>query len=278
MEPGQDGITLFLCGDVMLGRGIDQIMHYPSDPTLYESYVTSALGYVELAERAHGPIPRDCPSTMFGVTRLATSTPRARGAHHQPRDEHHDKHAPGAEGHQLQDAPGQRSLPQGGHVDCCVLANNHVLDWGAKRVCLKPYRYCSGKVLPLPGRGPIARKPKNPSTIALPEGARRSRVRPWSQPRAAFRVMGGEARPARRKAASRSIARDRKPDCRAHSCYAEARRPRRRLHPLGLELGLPRPRGAARVRSCADRCRRLRSLPRSLVTPSATRSRSTRDG
>ena len=53
MEPGQDGITLFLCGDVMLGRGIDQIMHCPSDPTLYESYVTSALGYVELAERAH---------------------------------------------------------------------------------------------------------------------------------------------------------------------------------------------------------------------------------
>ena len=50
MAAGQDCITLFLCADVMLGRGIDQIMPHPSDPTLYEAYVTSALGYVRLAE------------------------------------------------------------------------------------------------------------------------------------------------------------------------------------------------------------------------------------
>jgi poly-gamma-glutamate capsule biosynthesis protein CapA/YwtB (metallophosphatase superfamily) len=29
-------IGLFLCGDVMLGRGIDQIFPYPSDPRLYD--------------------------------------------------------------------------------------------------------------------------------------------------------------------------------------------------------------------------------------------------
>ena len=39
-------LNLFLCGDVMLGRGIDQIMQYKNDPTLYESYLKSAVDYV----------------------------------------------------------------------------------------------------------------------------------------------------------------------------------------------------------------------------------------
>ena len=51
-------ITVFLAGDVMTGRGIDQILPHPGDPTLFEDYVKDAKGYVELAERASGPIPR----------------------------------------------------------------------------------------------------------------------------------------------------------------------------------------------------------------------------
>ena len=31
-----DAITLFLCGDVMTGRGIDQVLPHPADPSLYE--------------------------------------------------------------------------------------------------------------------------------------------------------------------------------------------------------------------------------------------------
>lgn len=50
-------ITLFLCGDVMLGRGIDQALPYPSDPDIYESYVQSAMGYLKLAQKKNGPIP-----------------------------------------------------------------------------------------------------------------------------------------------------------------------------------------------------------------------------
>jgi poly-gamma-glutamate capsule biosynthesis protein CapA/YwtB (metallophosphatase superfamily) len=61
------GMMLFLCGDVMLGRGIDQIMAHPSDPSLYEPYVASALGYVGLAEDAHGAIPRGvAPDYVWG--------------------------------------------------------------------------------------------------------------------------------------------------------------------------------------------------------------------
>lgn len=50
-------ITLFLCGDVMTGRGIDQILPHPSSPEIYEPYMTSARGYVQLAEKANGPVP-----------------------------------------------------------------------------------------------------------------------------------------------------------------------------------------------------------------------------
>ena len=42
----------FLCGDVMTGRGIDQIMAHPSDAILYEPSITSAVDYVGLAEAA----------------------------------------------------------------------------------------------------------------------------------------------------------------------------------------------------------------------------------
>ena len=51
-------VLLFLCGDVMLGRGIDQILARPGDPHLHEPLVHSAIEYVELAEAANGPIPR----------------------------------------------------------------------------------------------------------------------------------------------------------------------------------------------------------------------------
>jgi poly-gamma-glutamate capsule biosynthesis protein CapA/YwtB (metallophosphatase superfamily) len=51
-------LRLFFCGDVMTGRGVDQTLPHPVDPVLYEPYVHDAREYVELAENAHGPIPR----------------------------------------------------------------------------------------------------------------------------------------------------------------------------------------------------------------------------
>ena len=51
-------LTVFLCGDVMTGRGVDQVLPHPGDPELRESYVDDARAYVDLAERANGPIPR----------------------------------------------------------------------------------------------------------------------------------------------------------------------------------------------------------------------------
>lgn len=55
----RDGlVTMFLCGDVMLGRGVDQILPHPGDPTLHEGHVRDARIYVELAEAVNGPVPR----------------------------------------------------------------------------------------------------------------------------------------------------------------------------------------------------------------------------
>ena len=51
-------INIFLSGDVMTGRGIDQVLPHPSDPRVHEPYVKNALRYVELAEDLNGPIPR----------------------------------------------------------------------------------------------------------------------------------------------------------------------------------------------------------------------------
>ena len=51
-------MTLFLCGDVMTGRGVDQILPHPSGRQTFEPYVQDAREYVEVAESRHGPIAK----------------------------------------------------------------------------------------------------------------------------------------------------------------------------------------------------------------------------
>ncbi len=60
-------VRLLLLGDVMTGRGIDQIQRHPGHPRLYEGFVKSALEYVAIAEQANGPIPRSVdPTYVWG--------------------------------------------------------------------------------------------------------------------------------------------------------------------------------------------------------------------
>ena len=67
-QQAQAPLRLFLCGDVMTGRGVDQILPRPCEPTLHESYTESAIDYVQLAEAANGPIPRRVdPSYIWGA-------------------------------------------------------------------------------------------------------------------------------------------------------------------------------------------------------------------
>ena len=49
MASVENPLSLFLLGDVMPARGIDQILPHPCDPRLYEDYVHDARDYVVLA-------------------------------------------------------------------------------------------------------------------------------------------------------------------------------------------------------------------------------------
>lgn len=44
-DPSSDSklVSVFTCGDVMTGRGIDQVLPHPSDPRIYEPYMQSRV-------------------------------------------------------------------------------------------------------------------------------------------------------------------------------------------------------------------------------------------
>jgi len=128
----ENELTLFLCGDVMLGRGIDQILARPSDPQLHESYVRSALGYVELAEATCGRLPRRvAPAYVWGdmPAEFAAARPDLRVINLETAVTASDDAWPG-KGIHYRMHPANIDVLTAANVDCCVLANNHVLDWG----------------------------------------------------------------------------------------------------------------------------------------------------
>jgi poly-gamma-glutamate synthesis protein (capsule biosynthesis protein) len=131
-EAGAQGMTLFLCGDIMTGRGIDQVLPHPGDPVLHEGYATSALDYVTLAERANGPIPRPAEfAYVWGdaLTEWARIAPDLRIVNLETAVTTRDDWQRGKGIHYRMNPANVPCLTAAG-IDCCVLANNHVLDWG----------------------------------------------------------------------------------------------------------------------------------------------------
>jgi poly-gamma-glutamate synthesis protein (capsule biosynthesis protein) len=125
-------ITLFMCGDVMTGRGIDQILPHPSYPLIYESYMRNARGYVEIAEQASGPIKRPVSfSYIWGdalmefervapdlkMINLETSVTKSED-YWEWKSIHYRMH------------PDNIHCITSANIDYCSLANNHILDWG----------------------------------------------------------------------------------------------------------------------------------------------------
>lgn len=122
-------ITLMLSGDVMLGRGIDQILLHPSPPVLYEDYVRSALDYVALAERANGSIPRPASfSYVWGDALDELTQPDLRIVNLEMAITRSEQPAPKGINYRMN--PANLACLKAAGIDCCVLANNHVLDWG----------------------------------------------------------------------------------------------------------------------------------------------------
>ncbi|MBC5774632.1 CapA family protein [Pontibacter sp. KCTC 32443] len=124
-------IVLFLCGDVMIGRGIDQVMPDSVDPQIYESYAKDARDYVRLAERKNGKIPKPVDYRyIWGdalqvwqqvkpdlkIINLETSIT----LHNTPWPEKEVQYRMHPENVQVLTAAS---------IDFCSLANNHTLDW-----------------------------------------------------------------------------------------------------------------------------------------------------
>ena len=124
-------VRIFLCGDVMAGRGIDQMLPHPCDPQLHEDYATSALHYVRLAERSAGPIPRNvAPSYVWGAAldEFNRTRPDVRIINLETSITRSEDYAPKGINYRMSSENAQCLAAAG--IDCCVLANNHVLDWG----------------------------------------------------------------------------------------------------------------------------------------------------
>lgn len=133
-DPSGSGVTtikLMLAGDVMTGRGLDQIMRSPSPPVLFEDYVKSATRYVELAELRNGAIPRPVsPDYVWGsaLATLAELRPDVRIANLETAVTQSDDVQPKGINYRMH--PGNVACLKALQLDCCSLANNHVLDWG----------------------------------------------------------------------------------------------------------------------------------------------------
>jgi poly-gamma-glutamate synthesis protein (capsule biosynthesis protein) len=127
-----DSLTLLLRGDIMLGRGIDQILPNPGELQLFEPYASSAATYVELAERATGPIPKPASfAYVWGdaLAELERVRPDARIVNLETAVTVSSDPWPEKRIHYRMH-PANVPCLTAAKIDCCVLANNHVLDWG----------------------------------------------------------------------------------------------------------------------------------------------------
>lgn len=162
-------ITVWMCGDVMTGRGIDQILPHPSDPTLYEPYMRSALGYVALAEQTSGPISKPVDfAYIWGdlLEELQHEGPAVRVANLETAITTSDDYWQGKGIHYRMHPANLPCLSVAG-FDCCSLANNHVLDWGYWGLLETIEGLRSANIQPA-GAGLNAEEAAAPAMIAVP--------------------------------------------------------------------------------------------------------------
>ncbi|MFB0515393.1 MAG: CapA family protein [Candidatus Neomarinimicrobiota bacterium] len=123
---------MFMCGDVMTGRGIDQVLPHPCDPRIYESYMRSSRGYVELAERANGPIQQPVDFAYIwgdALEELDRVKPDVRIINLETSVTKSNDYWKG-KGINYRMHPENIPCLTAAGIDYCSLANNHILDWG----------------------------------------------------------------------------------------------------------------------------------------------------
>ncbi len=175
-------VRLFLCGDVMIGRGVDQILPSPCPPKLYEEYVSSAEDYVRLAEAASGPIPRPVEySYVWGVAlaELEAHAPDARIVNLETSVTRSEAAEPKAINYRV--SPQNAECLRVAGFDCCALANNHVLDWGPSGL-LETLDMLERLGIAVTGAGRALGEAQRPAIIEIPSKGRRVVVLSFALP------------------------------------------------------------------------------------------------
>ncbi len=169
-----DGLmTLFLCGDVMLGRGVDQILPRPGDPELREGHVSDARSYVRLAERVSGPIPHPVSFAWpwgDALEVLDQAAPDVRVVNLETSVTRSSDFAPGKGIHYRMN-PGNVASLATVRPDACALANNHVLDLGRAGLA-ETLETLAAAGLRAVGAGRDATEASQPAVIPVPAGGR----------------------------------------------------------------------------------------------------------
>src|SRR5258707_8546523 len=166
-------IRLFLCGDVMTGRGIDQVLPHPNDPRLHEPFIGDARSYVERAERVNGAAPRpvefdytwgdalaelDRAGVDLRIINLETSVTSSED-YWRDKEIHYRMH------------PRNINCITAAGIDCCCLANNHVLDWGYDGLA-ETLNTLDAAGIAHTGAGQDAREAAAPAVLDVPEKGR----------------------------------------------------------------------------------------------------------
>ena len=170
---GLRAITLFVCGDVMTGRGIDQVLPHPSKPHIFEPYMRSAQGYVELAEQANGPIKRPVDfAYLWGdaLAELERVRPDVRIINLETAVTKAEDAWPG-KGIHYRMHPANVPCLTAAKIDCCALANNHVLDWGYAGLA-ETLATLRGAGIRAAGAGRDEAEAAAPAVMELPRGGR----------------------------------------------------------------------------------------------------------
>ena len=125
-------INIFMCGDVMTGRGIDQILPHPGDPLIHEPYLKNAKEYVRLAEEKNGLIPKPVDfSYIWGdsLHKLNRKAPDLRIINLETSVTKSKEYWKDKEIHYRMN-PENIPCITAAKISYCSLANNHILDWG----------------------------------------------------------------------------------------------------------------------------------------------------
>ncbi len=128
----ENRIMIFLGGDVMTGRGIDQILPHPSEPFIPEFMVNDAREYVRLAEKANGTLATPVNfSYIWGdaLEEWEQLAPDVKLINLETSITKSNDYWRG-KGINYRMNPDNIACLTAAGIDCCALANNHVLDWG----------------------------------------------------------------------------------------------------------------------------------------------------